>query len=83
MATRTGPTQSSLLGASLPILCVCFVLSLLVHLMTAGGFARYAQVRAGVDLDPTDEITIPDMPVPPQPEDDPMRLGREASRKRK
>ncbi len=77
MATRTGPTQSSLLGASLPILCVCFVLSLLVHLMTAGGFARYAQVRSGADLDSTNDISIPDMPVPPQPEDDPLRLGRE------
>lgn len=77
MAPRTGPSHSLFIGASLPILCVCFVLSVLVHLMTAGGFARYAQARAGANLDPTKEFTTPDMPVPPQPEADPLRLGRE------
>lgn len=77
MATQTGPTQSSLTSISVPVLVACLVLSLLVHLFTAGGFASYAKALEGSGIEAPENISIPDMPVPPQPEEDPLRLGRE------
>jgi len=77
MATQTGPTQSSLTSISVPVLVACLVLSLLVHLFTAGGFASYAKALEGSGIEAPENISIPDMPVPPVPEDDPIRLGRE------
>ncbi len=77
MATQTGPSQSSFTSISVPVLLACLVLSLLVHLFTVGGFASYAKALEGSDLEAPENISIPDMPVPPQPEEDPLRLGRE------
>ena len=77
MATQTGPSQSSFTSISVPVLLACLVLSLLVHLFTVGGFASYAKALEGSGLEAPENISIPDMPVPPQPEEDPLRLGRE------
>lgn len=77
MATQTGPSQSSFTSISVPVLLACLVLSLLVHLFTVGGFASYAKALEGSGLEASENISIPDMPVPPQPEEDPLRLGRE------
>lgn len=77
MASQTAPNQNAQLGISVPVLMVCLVLSLLVHLLSAGGFASYARTHAGDDLFTPKDIAIPDMPVPPVPEDESIRLGRE------
>ncbi len=77
MATQTAPNQNAQLGISVPVLTVCLVLSLLVHLLSAGGFGSYARTHTGEDLFAIKEITLPDMPVPPVREDEPIRLGRE------
>lgn len=77
MATQTAPNQNAQLGISMPVLMVCLVLSLLVHLLSAGGFGSYARTHAGDDLFAPKEFTLPDMPVPPVSEDEPIRLGRE------
>lgn len=77
MATQTGPSQSSFTSISVPVLLACLVLSLLVHLFTVGGFASYAKALEASGLEASENISIPDMPVPPQPEEDPLRLGRE------
>lgn len=77
MATETWPTEFPYTSASLPILGVCLVLSFIVHLITARGISSYAASSAGFDTTTIREITIPDMPVPPQPREQELKLGRE------
>lgn len=77
MVTETRPSEFPYASASLPILGVCLVLSLVVHIFTAGGISSYASSSVGMDPASVREIKIPDMPVPPQPEEPEWRLGRQ------
>lgn len=80
MAPTASPFRSTSAGASASVLIVCLVLSVLVHIITAGGFGEYVRTRPANQADAAPEITIPDMPAPEQEEEPPIRLGRQESK---
>lgn len=80
MASTASPFRSTSAGASASVLIVCLVLSVLVHIITAGGFGEYVRTRPASHADVAPEITIPDMPAPEDQEDPPVRLGRQESK---
>jgi hypothetical protein len=80
MASTASPIRSTTAGASASVLIVCLVLSVLVHIITAGGFGEYVRARPANHAQSAPEISIPDMPAPDQQEDPPIRLGRQESK---
>lgn len=80
MASTASPIRSTTAGASASVLIVCLVLSVLVHIITAGGFGEYVRTRPANLAQSAPEISIPDMPTPDQQEDPPIRLGRQESK---
>ncbi len=80
MASTASPIRSTTAGASASVLIVCLVLSVLVHIITAGGFGEFVRTRPANHAQSAPEISIPDMPTPDQQEDPPIRLGRQESK---
>lgn len=80
MASTASPFRSASAGASASVLIVCLVLSVLVHIITAGGFSEYARSRPASHTQSGPEISMPDMPLPEEHEDSPIQLGRQEAK---